>query len=568
MHDPSPADGKRSPRAQIFSFVKRIAPNGWTAAVMAIALLFSIPVWVVLGNIFAPTGEIWQQLASTVLPRYIRNSIWLMLGVGSGAAAIGVATAWLVSLCRFPGSQVFEWALLLPIAAPAYVLAYTYTDVFDVSGPVQSAIRAWTGWGPRDYWFPPIRSLGGAIAMLVLVLYPYVYLPTRIAFLKRSRSLLEASLSLGCGPWRTFWTVALPLARPAIAGGVALVLMETLNDFGTVQFFGVDTFTTGIFRTWFGLGEPVAAAQLAALLLMFIFGIFMLERRSRGRMRYEQQSAGRLLPPSHDLSGWRAAAAFLTCAIPVGLGFLLPGGVLLNWSVRQARLGLGRGFWGYVANTAMVASLTSLLAVAIALLIAYGLRLQRNSVMRFAARFATMGYAVPGSVIAVGVLIPMAGLDNAIDAWMRNTFNFSTGLLLSGTIAGLVFAYLVRFLSVSFNTIESSLVRIQPSLDDAARSLGYSPIATLTQVHAPLIASGLFSAAMLVFVDVVKELPATLVLRPFNFDTMAVRVFRLASDERLAQSAPGALAIVVVGMIPAIFLILTVLRSRSPTRKH
>ena len=400
--------------------------------------------------------------------------------------------------------------------------------------------------------------------MLVLVLYPYVYLPTRVAFLERSRSLLEASLSLGCGPWRSFWTVAIPLARPAIVGGLALVLMETLNDFGTVEFFGVDTFTTGIFRTWRSLGEPVAAAQLAAILLVFIFSILMLERISRGRVRYHQTPPGRILPPSYELSGWRAWGATAVCSIPVVFGCLLPCGALLWWAIGQAHAGLDRGFWGYVLNTVLAAGVTAALAVTLALVMAYGLRLQGNNpVMRVAVKLATMGYAIPGSVIAVGVLIPAGALDNAIDGWMEARFGISTGLLLSGTVGILIYAYLVRFLAVSANTIESSLVRIRPQLDDAARSLGYSPLATMRRIHAPLMTSGLLSAAMLVFVDVVKELPATLVLRPFNFETMAARVYRLASDERLTESAPGSLAIVLVGMVPAILLVLTVMRSRQ-----
>jgi iron(III) transport system permease protein len=530
--------------------------------VLAIALLFSIPIAVVLANVFVPAGEVWAHLAATVLGRYIGNSIWLLLGVGIGTFTIGVGTAWLVSLCRFPGSCIFEWALLLPLAAPAYVLAYTYTDFLDFSGPLQSALRDLFGWSARDYWFPDVRSLGGAIAMLALVLYPYVYLPTRAAFLERSKTLLEASTSLGSSPWRSFWKVALPLARPAVVAGLALVGMETLNDFGTVQFFGVDTFTTGIYRTWFGLGERLASAQLAALLLLAIFGILILERWSRGRVRFYQTSASHLQAPSYVLGGWRALAAWVACFLPIALGFLLPAGVLLQLAFEAAGYGLDRGFWGYTANTAIAAAVTAALAVGIAVAIAYGLRLRGNPVMRFAARLASMGYAVPGSVIAVGVLIPVGWLDNTIDAWMQSTFGISTGLLLSGTIFALIFAYLVRFLAISFNTVEASLIRIQPSLDEAARSLGHSPLSTLAKVHVPLMRGGILTAAMLVFVDVVKELPATMVLRPFNFDTMAVRVYRLASDERLAESAPGALAIVLVGMLPVVLLILTVQRSR------
>ena len=530
---------------------------------MAIAFLISTPVLFVLGNIFTDSGKIWQHLAETVLWRYITNSFWLMIGVGCGVLIIGVGTAWLVTMCRFPGSRIFEWALLLPLAAPAYVLAYTYTEFLDFSGPVQTALRNLFGWGYGEYWFPNVRSLWGAIAMLTLVLYPYVYLLARVAFLEQSVCTLEASRTLGCGPWRSFATVALPLARPAIAAGLALALMETLNDFGTVQFFGVDTFTTGIYRTWFGLGERVAAAQLAAFLLLFILWLILLERWSRRRARYYQSVASHRRLASYRLQGIRALGAMVACFLPLSLGFLVPAAVLLEMTLKNATTTLDERFWGFARNSFLLAMLTAILGVAIAVIMAYGLRLRSNIGMRFAARIASMGYAVPGSVIAVGILIPIGRLDNTIDAWMRSTFGISTGLLLSGTITTLVFAYLVRFLAVSFSTVEASLGKIKPSLDDAARSLGHSPTSTLVKVHTPMMWGGLLTAAILVFVDVMKELPATLIVRPFNFDTLAVRVYNLASDERLAEAAGSALAIVVVGIIPVILLSLRISQSRS-----
>jgi iron(III) transport system permease protein len=516
-----------------------------------------------LSSIFADTGEVWKHLAQTVLWRYITNSFWLMIGVGCGVLVIGVGTAWLVTMCRFLGSRLFEWALLLPLSAPAYVLAYTYTDFLDFSGPVQTALRNLFGWGYGDYWFPNVRSLWGAIAMLTLVLYPYVYLLTRVAFLEQSVCTLEASRTLGCGPWRSFATVALPLARPAIVAGLALALMETLNDFGTVQYFGVDTFTTGIYRTWFGLGERVAAAQLAAFLLLFILWLILLERWSRRRARYYQNTARYRRLPSYQLRGIRAVGAWFACLVPVSLGFLLPAAVLLEMTLKNATTTLDERFWGFARNSFILAVITAALGVIIAVVMAYGLRLRSNVGMRFATRIASMGYAVPGSVIAVGILIPIGRLDNAIDAWMRANLGISTGLLLSGTITALVFAYLVRFLAVSFSTVEASLGKIKPSLDDAARSLGHGPTSTLVKVHAPIMWGGLLTAGMLVFVDVMKELPATLIVRPFNFDTLAVRVYNLASDERLAEAAGPALAIVVVGIIPVILLSLRIAKSRT-----
>ncbi len=537
-------------------------PSGWTVVVMAIAFLISTPVLFVLGSIFTDSSEVWKHLAQTVLWRYITNSFLLMIGVGCGVLVIGVGTAWLVTMCRFPGSRLFEWALLLPLAAPAYVLAYTYTEFLDFSGPVQTVLRNLFGWGYGDYWFPNVRSLGGAIAMLTLVLYPYVYLLARVAFLEQSVCTLEASRSLGCSPWRSFATVALPLARPSIVAGLALALMETLNDFGTVQYFGVDTFTTGIYRTWFGLGEQVAAAQLAAFLLLFILWLILLERWSRRRARYYQNTARYRRLPSYQLRGIRALGALFACFVPLGLGFLLPAAILLDMTVKNASTTLDERFWGFVRNSFILAVITAFLGVAIALVIAYGLRLRSNAGMRLAARIASMGYAVPGSVIAVGILIPIGRLDNAIDAWMRSSFGISTGLLFSGTITALVFAYLVRFLAVSFSSVEASLGKIKPSLDDAARSLGLNSTSTLVKVHVPIMWGGLLTAGMLVFVDVMKELPATLIVRPFNFDTLAVRVYNLASDERLAEAAGPALAIVAVGIIPVILLSLRIAGSR------
>ncbi|MEB3358689.1 MAG: iron ABC transporter permease [Synechococcales bacterium] len=527
----------------------------WSAVVLAIALLILFPILVVLSSLFADSGEVWRHLASTVLPTYVLNSVGLMLGVGLGVIGMGVGGAWLVATCEFPGRRVFAWALLLPLAAPAYLLAYVYTELLDYYGPVQSALRAVFGWqSVADYWFPPVRSLPGAIAMLVLVLYPYVYLLTRVAFLERSVCTLEASRSLGCGPWRSFWRVALPLARPAIAAGTSLALMETLSDFGTVQYFGVNTFTTGIYRTWFGMGERIAASQLSSVLLLFIFGLIVLEQWSRRQSRYYQTVHPEQQSSPYRLSGGRAIAAWFACALPLSLGFLVPFGVLLEMAIANATENFTQNFWIYARNSLVLAALTALIGVVLALVMAYGQRLHPNLTMTAAVRTAALGYAFPGAVIAVGILIPIGRFDNTLDAWMQRTFGISTGLLLSGTIAALILAYLVRFLAVAFNTVESNLVRIKPSLDNAARSLGYPPTQTLLHIHAPLMSSGLITAAILVFVDVMKELPATLIVRPFNFDTLAVQVYRLAADERLTEAAAPALAIILVGILPVLLL--------------
>lgn len=543
--------------------MQRFALNSWTLLVLAIALIIAAPILFVFSSVFTKSGAIWQHLAATVLQDYIINSCWLMLLVGTGVCLIGVGTAWLVTMCRFWGSRWLQWFLLLPLAAPAYLLAYAYTEMLDYFGPVQTGLRNLFGWtSVQEYWFPEVRSLWGAALMLLLVLYPYVYLLARVAFLEQSVCTIEASRSLGCNPWRSFFTVALPLARPAIIAGLALALMETLNDLGTVEYFGVNTFTTGIYRTWLGMGERAAAAQLAAFLMIFVLILIVLERRSRNAAQYYDRSSSikRLTP--FELNPWRSFWALLACLFPVSFGFIIPGLYLLQLTINNLDTAFNDDFWQLAQHSFILASITALAAMFISLLMAYGERLKPNWLMKTAVRIAAMGYAIPGSVIAVGVLIPVAGLDNIIDRWMRSTFNISTGLLLSGTIASLIFAYLVRFLAVAFGSVESSLNKIAPSLDDASRSLGYGSTSTLWKVHTPLMSGGLLTAAMLVFVDVMKELPATLVIRPFNFDTLGIRVYQYASDERLAEAAAPALAIVLVGIIPVVLLSWRITRSR------
>lgn len=544
--------------------VRQTLFNYWTIGVFLVALLIAIPILFIVASVFADTGEIWQHLATTVLPEYLKNSFTLMVGVGFGVSIIGVGTAWLVTMCRFPGSRILEWALLLPLAAPAYLLAYTYTHLLDFFGPVQTGLRSLFGWvSVNDYWFPEVRNIWGAIAMLILVLYPYVYLLVRVAFLEQATGTLEASRCLGCNPWKSFFTVALPLARPAIASGVALVLMETLGDFGTVQYFGVTTFTTGIYRTWFGMGERLAAAQLAAVLMFFVAILILLERLSRSQARYYQAGSTYQSPPKHQLSGMRAIFSLLVCLIPLTFGFIVPAVYLSYLTVANAEYTLNKSFWDIAQNSLILASITAFLGSAIALFLAYGKRQGKSGLLNFGVRMSAMGYAIPGTVIAVGILIPVTRLDKIIDNWMRSTFDVSVGLILSGTITALIFAYLVRFLAVSFNAVESSLEKIKPSLDEASRSLGHTVSSTLLRVHTPLMWGGILTAVMLVFVDVMKELPATLLIRPFNFDTLAVQVYQYASDERLIEAAAPALTIILVGIIPVIFLSFRIAQSRN-----
>ncbi len=534
----------------------------WPAGILSVAAVLSLPLLVIGGSLLSPSPQVWAHLASTVLGDYVMNSLILMGGVGIGAFILGVGPAWLTSMCCFPLHRVFAWALLLPLSMPAYIIAYTYTGLLDVAGPIQSSLREWFGWRYGEYWFPEVRSLSGAAVMLMLVLYPYVYLLARAAFLEQSICVLEVSRTLGCTAWSSFIRVALPLARPAIIAGLSLALMETLADYGTVQYFGVSTFTTGIFRTWFGLGEPAAAAQLSALLLLFVFTLIMLEHGSRKRAQYHHTSHRYRPLPGYRLHGLRTMAAFAACFLPVLLGFLLPAGQLLHWTLATAGKVIDRQFAMLAFHSLSLAISAACLALLLALVMAYGKRQYNRPSVSLAVRFAGLGYALPGTAIAVGVMLPLAFIDNAIDAWFEASFGISTGLLLSGTLLALLFGYMVRFLAVSLNTVEAGLSKIRQHMEDAARTLGLNSAATLRRIHLPVMRGSLLTALLLVFVEVLKELPATLILRPFNFNTLAVRTYELANDERLVEAASSALAIVLCGIAPVILLSRSISRSR------
>ncbi len=538
--------------------------DAWTIGVALIAALIATPLIAVLFLAASPSGDIWAHLLSTVLPRYVRTTLALMAGVGAGTAVIGVGCAWLVTLCRFPGRRIFEWALLLPLAMPTYVIAYVYTDFLEFAGPVQETFRDVFGWSSgRDYWFPEIRSLGGATAMMTLVLYPYVYLLARIAFLQQSVCVLEASRTLGRGPWRGFFSVALPLARPSIVVGVSLVLMETLNDFGTVDFFGVETLTAGIFDVWLNMNSAPGAAQLAVVALLFVLALIGVERWARRGQRFYHTSSKYRALPTYPLGGARASLAFVSCSLPIALGFLLPAGVLANYAARFYEESLSANFLLFARNSLTLSAISAALAAAMGLFMAYGVRMSGNPALKAAARFASAGYAVPGAVLAVGVILPMARADAALDSLSRQVLGAPAGLLLSGTIAAVTFGYLVRFLSLSYGSAEASLAKITPNMDGAARTLGLGPGKTLRRVHFPLIRGSVLAAALLVFVDCMKELPMTIILRPFNFETLATHVHQFASDELLEESALGALTIVAAGILPVILLSATI-RSARP----
>ncbi|WP_246212124.1 ABC transporter permease [Usitatibacter palustris] len=525
--------------------------NRWTISALVIGLFLALPLLVVASHLLLPGGQAWDHLAATVLPRYIGTTLGLLALVVVGVALVGVTTAWLVAACDFPGRRWLEWALLLPLAMPAYVMAYAYTDLLQFSGPVQTWLRGAMGWNAGDYFFPDVRSVGGAAAMFICVLYPYVYLLARVAFLEQPASLSEAGRTMGLSPWSSFFRVSLPMARPAIAAGASLALMETLADYGTVAYFGVQTFTTGIFRAWMSMGEPVSAAKLSVILLVFVAVVLTIERMARRRARFGDVPSGarrvRVV-----LRGSRAWIATFACILPLILGFALPAALLARLSFGGGDAQFGARFVTLAANSALVATLTAFIAVALALFLAYGARISRSPAAAAVNRFSNLGYAVPGAVIAIGVLIPASRLDHAIADAVQRVFNVEIGLLFTGSLAALVYAYLIRFLAIALQTVEAGLSRVTPNMEDAARSLGMNAGETLAKVHAPMLRSSLVTAALLVFVDVMKELPATFVMRPFNFDTLAVQAYNLASDERLAEASTASLAIVAVGLVPLV----------------
>ena len=460
-----------------------------------------------------------------------------------------------------------HWLTLIALLVAGLILVPILSVLSNVFEPGQGMIRDVTGWSFRDYWFPNIRSIEGAILIFSATLMPYTYLLSRTAFLEQSVRVLEVASTLGRGPWRAFLTVGLPLARPAIVAGTALALMETLADFGTVSHFGINTFTTGIYRTWTSMGDPVAAAQLSSLLVGFVFALLLMERYSRRRARFYQTNATYQTLRPYRLQGGRAWAATLFCAVPVVVGFIAPF-LILSWmAFTDGHNLLSDRYLTLTWNSVTLALIAAILAVILAVLLSYAMRVSKSKLAKGAVIVSGLGYAIPGSIVAVGILIPLAGLDNMISAWSEATFGVKTGLIFSGGIAALIFAYLVRFLAVSLQTVQSSFTKVTPRMDDAARSLGQGPLGTVVKVHLPIVTGGMLTAGLIVFVDVMKELPATLIIRPFNFDTLAIQAHNLASDERLTEAATPSLVILPCGLIPVLVLSRAIMRSRPGTRK-
>lgn len=540
----------------------RFAPRGLSVVALGVAVVCLLPMLAVVVAAFSGGTDTVAHLVSTVLPRYAGNTLLLALIVSFGTFAIGVGAAWLVTMTRFPGVRWIEVVLVLPLAFPAYVLAYAYTHILDHPGVVQTALRDVMGYGPRDYWFPEIRSLGGAALMLVLVLYPYVYLLARASFLQQSGTTFLAARALGSSAWSAFFRVSLPLARPAIAAGVLLAVMETIADFGTVAYFGVQTFATGIYTSWFSLADRAGAAQLALCLLSFALLLAVLERMQRGRSKYYDPARRSQDKTLILLKGWAGWAACAACLLPVVLGALLPAAVLFWMGLGSEQNLLSARYLGFLQNSLTLAGTAAVVTVCAAIVVGFYQRLQPGRVSAGAAYAARLGYAVPGGVIAVGLLVPFAAFDNALDGWMRATFDVSTGLLITGSIWLLIGAYLVRFSAAALGAYEGGQALVHANMDAASRSLGQTPIGTLRRVHLPILTPSLLTALLIVFVDVMKELPATLIMRPFNYDTLAVQAYRLASDERLDGAAVPSLVIVAMGLLPVILICRQVGRQR------
>lgn len=523
----------------------RALPWGWLSAALLLAAVLALPVVTIPLRAFAPAGDAWSHVATTLLPQYLGNTLYLLLVSGSLALMLGAGSAWLVAMCDFPGRGLMRWLLVLPLAVPAYMAAYVYAAMTDVTGVMQAVLRTVIPGADDQFFYLDLMRIETLAVLFALVLYPYVYLPVRALFETRAGTLIEAARMLGRGHAGVFWSVGLPMARPALAGGVLLVLMEVVNDYGAVKYFGVPTFTTGIFRAWFSLGDLDSAVRLAAVLMVLVLGLLWLERWQRGSARYAIVGASRR-PRRYPLRGWRGGLALGACAMPVLLGFVVPVLQLLAWSWQSAATVVDADFLRMTRNTLLLALLAGALAVMVALVLSYAARLDATRLTRSATRFALLGYSVPGAVIAVGVLTLGLLLDRS--------FAGHQSLFLTGSLALLVFAYVTRFLAVAYLPVDAGLERVGTRLGEASRMLGLKPMATLLRVEVPLLRGTLVAAGTLVVIDVLKELPLTLILRPFNFDTLATRSFQLASDEQLAESAPAALLVILCATAVVILL--------------
>ena len=523
-----------------------------------------LPVCAIFVLAWAPASNEWPHLISTVLPAAIADTLLMATGIGILTLVTGTGTAWLVTMYRFPGRAILDRLLVIPLAMPTYIVAYCYVELLDYAGPVQSGLRSLFGWrSASEYWFPKTSSVPGAIFILSSVLYPYVYLAARASFVQQSVCVLEVARTLGRTALGAFWAVALPLARPALAAGLALVLMESLNDLGAVQYLGVETLSASIYKTWLQRSNLGGAAQIAAVTLAFIAMLLAAERLARGRAAFHHTTGRFRSIPFQDIEGWRGYAAALLCSLPFVLGFAIPFLLLVRHAADHLSEAIAAGFLRAAWNSLMLSGLSAAGAVAIGLILGYARRVAPNGFTRPAVRLAGLGYALPGTVLAIGLFIPLAGLDNFVDDIFRSSFGVSTGLVLSGSLFALTLAYIIRFLAVALGGIEAGLERISPNLDAAARALGETALSTLWRVHLPMLLPALGAAGLMVFVDCMKELPATLLLRPFNFETLASQVYTLATLEQFERAASGALTIVLVGLVPVLMLHMAVAGGRA-----
>lgn len=525
-------------------------PSRWSLGAALIALIVVAPIVAVFGFAMFPKENIWPHLISTTLPRYMRNTVVLMTGVGLLTMMVGTGAAWLVSRYEFPGRRWLEYLLLLPLGIPAYIGAYALVDLLEYAGPVQTAMRELFGWqNARDYWFPEIRSMGAAILVLGAALYPYVYLLSRNAFREQSAAAEEVAQSLGAGGWGRFWRVGAPLARPAVAAGVAIVMMESVNDFGTVDYFAVQTLTTGIFSVWLQANNAGGAAQIACVVLMLVVMLVLLEKASRRRMRFFNLSTRHRPVARKRLTGGSAALATSACIVPFAMGFVLPAGVILSHAVDNAETWTDPALWRAGLNTLTVGSLAAVIAVAAGVFLVYGVRLSGRRLPRLLLPVTTIGYAAPGAVLGIGILIPLAAIDHRIADGILAVTGYDPGLMLTGTAFALVLAYCVRFFAIAQGAADAAMGRVSPNLALAARSLGRDEGQVLGAVYVPLMRASVLSAVLLVFVDCVKELPATLLLRPFNYETLATRTHDQAALENLGEAAPAAMLVIAVGLL-------------------
>jgi len=523
--------------------------NGWLVLALLVAALVLVPVVVTFSSFAHTENDTLAHLAEFVLPELLGNTLWLVVGVGIGVSVLGVSLAWLVAMCDFPGRRLFGWTLLLPLALPAYVTAFVAIGILDFTGPLQTALR--DAYGPLT--LPEIRSRGGVILVMSLALYPYVYLIAKNAFATQGAIALEVAQSLGLSRTQGFFRVALPMARPWIAAGLMLALMETLADFGTMAIFNYDTFTTAIYKAWYSLFSLPAAAQLASILILLVLVAVVFEQRSRMKMRYGavgRSAASRRI----TLSPLMAGLAVLYASTVLAVAFIIPLIQLGLWAREVIADDLDSRYWAFASHSLLLAGMGALMVVAVALLLAYAGRQRPGPLMMWTQRLATIGYAFPGAVLAVGLFIPIAWLDNWLIDSGRIWFGFEGHHVLKGTLVVMLLAYLVRFLAVGFGAVDSGLHRITRNVDEAARNLGTGAAGLLTRVHLPMLRASLLTAAVLVFVDIMKEMPITLMTRPFGWDTLAIRVFEMTSEGEWERAALPSLAIVIAGIIPIILL--------------